>query len=193
MPDNSRLRLAVIVGSQHDDRIGPPPARWLAEQARRHASLEIEVIDLAEAALPAAPAGDEPLPSRVRAMAASLAAADAFVVVAEELHGEVPVSLKSAIAWFQDEWKAKPITFVSCGCPTAGRDASEQVRHMFTEVYAVALRHSINLPRDWREISGYSPPKTSTGPHASVKAVLEPLIWWARALREARSARPCEV
>lgn len=59
------VRVAVIVGSVREGRFGPVVAGWLAGVADRHGGFEVDVVDLAEPALPLVmPAfGTEPGPA----------------------------------------------------------------------------------------------------------------------------------
>src|SRR5262245_12956560 len=124
MPDVSRIRMAIIIGSTRNGRFGPTVADWFAAHARRHANLEVDRVDLAETRLPETLSDhDEPLPSPVRALAPRLAAADAFVVVTPEYNQSFPAPLKTALDWFYDEWKAKPVALVSYGRESGGLNA----------------------------------------------------------------------
>ncbi|MET9928525.1 MULTISPECIES: NAD(P)H-dependent oxidoreductase [unclassified Streptomyces] len=194
MSDNSRLRLAIIIGSTRRGRFGPTVARWFTGQARRRRELDVDLIDLAEARLPDT-LGDEceELPRPVAALAPRLAAADAFVVVTPEYNRSFPAPLKTAIDWYLDEWKAKPVAFLSYGGPSGGLHAAEQLRSAFTEVHAVTIRDGISIPNYWDEFDADGEwPKTSTSFAASVKATLDQLIWWARLLHHARDVHPYE-
>ena len=56
-------RLAVVIGSTRPGRAGLPIAEWFADLARRHGGFDVEVVDLAEVALPLF---DEPHHPRLR-------------------------------------------------------------------------------------------------------------------------------
>src|SRR5438477_12967262 len=93
--DAEPVRVAVIIGSTRSGRFGPTVARWFVDQADRHGDLALDVIDLAEAGLPAVYPN---APSRqVDAFIARIDHAEAFVVVTPEYHHGYPASLKQAI------------------------------------------------------------------------------------------------
>jgi NAD(P)H-dependent FMN reductase len=192
MPDVSRIRMAIIIGSTRNGRFGPTVADWFAAHARRHGNLEIDRVDLAEARLPETLSDhDEPLPSPVRALAPRLAAADAFVVVTPEYNQSFPAPLKTALDWFYDEWKAKPVALVSYGRESGGLNAAAQLRQVFAELHAVTIRDGISLPCYWEQFAADgSWPKATAECNTAVKTTLDQLSWWALALREARTKHP---
>ncbi|GAA3413521.1 NADPH-dependent FMN reductase [Streptosporangium vulgare] len=193
--DGDRLRVAVIVGSTRNGRFGPTVAAWFAGRARRRADLEIDVIDLADAALPQTLTDqDEALPAPVVALAPRLAGADAFVVVTPEYNRSFPAPLKNAIDWFHEEWRAKPVAVVSYGNDSGGLFAAAQLREVFAELHAVAIRDGVTLPRYWERFApDGSWPRANAECDATVKTTLDQLTWWARALREARASYPYAV
>ncbi|MEU0568955.1 NAD(P)H-dependent oxidoreductase [Nonomuraea sp. NPDC005983] len=188
---DDRLRVAVIIGSTRNGRFGPTVADWFACRARRRQELKVDLVDLAEADLPGTLADqDERLPPQVLALAPRLAAADAFVVVTPEYNLSFPAPLKTAIDWFHEEWQAKPVTFVSYGRESGGLHAVAQLRQVFVELHAVPIRDAVSLPCYWNRFAADgSWPRPGDGEDA-VRATLDQLTWWARALRDARTKHP---
>jgi NAD(P)H-dependent FMN reductase len=125
----------------------------------------------------------------VRALAPRLSAADAFVVVTPEYNLSFPAPLKTAIDWFYEEWRAKPVTFVSYGRESGGLHAVAQLRQVFTELHAVPIRDVLSLPCYW---DGFAADGSwpRAGRDDDVTTVLDRLSWWARALRDARTKTP---
>jgi NAD(P)H-dependent FMN reductase len=185
------LRIAVIIGSTRRGRFGPTVANWFVGIARRRRDLRIDLIDLAQAGLPDTLAdADETAPAPVRALAPRLAAADAFVVVTPEYNRSFPAPLKTAIDWFYEEWRAKPVAIVSYGRESGGRHAAEQLRQVFTEVNAVTIRDTVSLPCYWDQFAADgSWPRPDADRTTAAGATLDQLCWWAYALRDARAAR----
>jgi NAD(P)H-dependent FMN reductase len=192
MSDRDRLRTVVIIGSTRAGRFGPTVADWFVGRARRRPELDIDVVDLVDARLPETLTHtDEPVPEPVARLAPRLAAADAFVVVTPEYNRGVPAPLKSAIDWYYEPWHAKPVTVVAYGRESGGLHATEQLRQIFTELHAVTIRDTVTLPCYWDLFApDGSWPKPSAECHLAAKVALDQLIWWARALREARDRRP---
>lgn len=186
------VQVAVIIASTRDGRFGPTVARWLAGRAGRRADVAIDLVDLAEAALPATLTDhDADRPPAVRGLAPRLAAADAFVVVTPEYNHSFPAPLKTAIDWYYEEWQAKPVAFVSYGRESGGVHAVAQLRQVFTELHAVPVRDAVSLPCYWNDFAADGGwPKAGAACNAAVKPMFDQLVWWARALRTARDAQP---
>ncbi|MEV1008151.1 NAD(P)H-dependent oxidoreductase [Streptomyces sp. NPDC049881] len=180
-----RLRVAVIVGSVREGRFGTTVARWFADLAAGHGGIEVDVVDLADTplALTMDGTGHEELGER-------LAAADAFVVVTPEYNHSFPAGLKNMIDWFNREWHAKPVGFVSYGGLAGGLRAVEQLRVVFAELHAVTIRETVSFHGVWGrfdDAGALTEPKAATD---AATALLNQLAWWAHALREARAASP---
>jgi NAD(P)H-dependent FMN reductase len=180
--DGQQLRVAVLIGSTREGRVGDRVAGWIADRARRRDGLAVGVIDLADFAFPTR-YPRVPTPS-MTAFTGLLADADAFVVVTPEYNRSFPASLKQAIDYGYDEWRAKPVAFVSYGCGSAGLYAVEQLRTVFTELHVVTVRDGVrfNLMAD--------EPLDTDRSVAAAGAMLDQLTWWGLALRDARLARP---
>lgn len=195
MSDDNPLRVVVIIGSTRKGRFGPTVANWFVAQVRRRDDLEIDLVDLAETRLPETLVdhGDS-LPPTVRALAPRLASADAFVVVTPEYNRSFPAPLKTAIDWYLDEWKAKPVTIVSYGGPSGGIYVTGQLREVFAEVHAVTIREAVHLPDYWDQFDADGGwPKASTNCAIAARTALNQLVWWGRALREARAKNPYAI
>ena len=185
------IRLAIIIGSTREGRFGPTVTRWFAAQARHRADTEVEVIDLAEAGLPACiTAFGELKPLAVQALAPQLAQADAFVVVTPEYNHSFPASLKLALDWYRDEWQAKPVGFVSYGGMAGGLRAVEHLRTVFAELHATTIRDTVSFHSYPDKFDSTGNPLNVETCNAAAKVMLDQLDWWARALRDARVHRP---
>ncbi|MER6913192.1 NAD(P)H-dependent oxidoreductase [Streptomyces sp. NPDC000594] len=186
------LRVAVIIGSVRNGRFGPTPARWIAAEAARREGLEVDVIDLATVWLPdvLSESAEVPTPQAVRDLAPWLARADAFIVVTPEYNHSYPASLKNAVDWFVDEWKAKPVAFVSYGGTAGGLRAVAHLREVFPGLHAITVRNSVAFPGCWDAFDEAGRPRDTEGCGGAAEAMLDQLVWWGRTLREARARRP---
>lgn len=192
-----RLRIAIIIGSIREGRFGPTVANWFAAQACRRGDLDVDIIDLAQAwlpdMLPDLPAEDQnALPPAVRDLAPWLAAADAFVIVTPEYNHSFPASLKNAIDWYGDVWKAKPVAFVSYGGRAAGLRAVEALKPVFSELHAVSVRETVSFHNHREQFDADGRP-TDPGACKAAENLLDQLVWWALALREACARRPYNI
>lgn len=191
------MKLVIIIGSVREGRYGPRIAQWFTDRACEADQFDIDVLDLADVALPLAlPPNGAALrdvasrSTEQQALAGRLAAADAFVVVTPEYNHSFPAALKHLIDWHFTEWQAKPVGFVSYGSRGGGLRAVEQLRPIFAELHAVTVRDSVSFDRHserFDETGALSDPER---PRAAAKVLLDQLIWWSSALREARAGRP---
>ncbi|GAB3151920.1 NAD(P)H-dependent oxidoreductase [Amycolatopsis stemonae] len=188
------VRVAVIVGSVREGRFGPVVADWLAGVAGDHGGFEVDVVDLAEPALPmampafgAAPA--EAVAAEVAKVTSRLESADAFVVVTPEYNHSYPASLKNVIDWHRVEWRAKPVAFVSYGGISGGLRAVEHLRAVFAELHAVTIRETVSFHGAHARFGADGLP-TDDGAAVAAEALLDQLGWWARSLADARAVRP---
>jgi len=175
------LRIAVIIGSTRQGRAGDRVGNWAAEVARRRSGVRVDVVDLADYRFP--PRYPDRPTAEVRRFVARVDRADGFVVVTPEYNRSFPASLKQAIDYAYDEWHAKPAAFVSYGHRSEGVYAVEQLRAVFTELHVMTMRDNVgvNLLDD---------PLDNEHRRRAATAMLDQLIWWATALRDARRARP---
>lgn len=179
------IRLVVIIGSVRTGRFGPTAARWYAGAVADRDDVTVDVIDLLEADLSPRLDGDRSGPLRTR-----LHAADAVVVVTPEYNHSYPAGLKTAIDSFHAEWQAKPVGFVSYGGLSGGQRAVEHLRPVFIELHAAPVRDAVSFHRFWEQFDESGRLRDGTDAEAAAKVLTDQLVWWGRALRDARARRP---
>ncbi|MER5458349.1 NAD(P)H-dependent oxidoreductase [Micromonospora sp. NPDC002389] len=182
-----QIRLAVIVASTREGRFAETVSRWFTSQATLH-DVQLDVIDLAHLALPNVHRS-EPSPEIVE-FTSRIGAADAFVVVTCEYNHGYPASLKFAIDSVFDEWKAKPVGFVSYGGLSGGLRSVEQLRQVFAELQAVTIRETVSFHLAHGQFDEDGQPHQAEAVNTAAKTFMEQLLWWAHALRTARQAVP---
>ncbi len=188
-------RIAVIVASTREGRIGPAVTGWFIGRAGTRDDLLLEVIDLAHVPLPPRLSAGHPsrgdYPEAVRPFAARIGAADGVVIVTPEYNHGYPGSLKDALDAVGPEWRAKPVAFVGYGGLSGGGRAVEQLRQVVAELHMASLRDAVLIPFAGREFRDGGVPADTDGRLAgAVDRMLDRLAWWARALRAARDAEP---
>ncbi len=170
------IRIGLIYGSTRPGRFCDKVARWTAEQIEASRAFTVDPID---------PAADHATP-----LAEHIAEADAFVVVTPEYNHGYPAPLKSLIDSVGAEWHAKPVAFVSYGGISGGLRAVEQLRLVFAELHAVAIRDSVSFAGPWDLFDGDGILREPERAERSMTVMLRRLQWWAVALRNARAAAP---
>jgi NAD(P)H-dependent FMN reductase len=190
-PDGSAaVRVAVVVGSNREGRFGPVVADWLLSRIRERADLEAEVVDVSDVPLPTSLSPTPEATAALAGVSPKLAAADAFVVVTPEYNHSYPAALKNLIDWHYSEWRAKPVALVSYGGLAGGLRAVEHLRQVFAELHAVTVRDTVSFHGASAAFDETGHPRDHAAPDAAAKTMLDQVVWWGRALREARQRRP---
>jgi NAD(P)H-dependent FMN reductase len=178
--------LAVIVGSTREGRFGGTIAQWFVTQARLRGDMTLDVIDLVDLDLPMVyPQQPNPV---VQAYSQRIDRADAFVVITPEYNHGYPASLKQAIDLPRDQWRRKPVAFVSYGGIGGGLRAVEQLRQVFAELHTVTMRDAVSFHMAWELFDETGTPRDPARSNAAAATMLDQLAWWATALRTARAA-----
>src|ERR671919_802151 len=143
----TNMHLAIVIGSTREGRFGSTVARWFVSQAEARPEFDLDVIDLADSELPAVlRRTPDPI---VVSHRERLERADAFVVITPEYNHGYPASLKQAIDLQRDEWRRKPVAFVSYGGIGGGLRAVEQLRQVFAELHTVTMRDAVSFHMAW--------------------------------------------
>ncbi|GGS67225.1 NADPH-dependent FMN reductase [Nonomuraea spiralis] len=182
---DTRLRIAVVIGSVRRPRLADPIAAWLERELTAIDWLDLDLIDLAAVSLPMhemQPGGAAASP-----IAARLADADGFVFLTPEYNHSFPAPLKNAIDWHFTEWAYKPVAFVGYGA-SGGIRAVEQLRAVLPELRATTIREAVLIPMAWEHLDAEGRFVPPPGTPQALHTVMRELGTWARALRSVRIA-----
>jgi NAD(P)H-dependent FMN reductase len=143
--------LQIVVASTRPGRVGLPVGHWFHDVALEDGRFGVELIDLAEVALPFF---DEPKHPRLgdyvhqhtRDWSATIRRADAFAFVTPEYNHSFNAVLKNAIDFLHHEWQYKPVGFVSYGGVAAGTRAVQALKQVVTSVKMVPLFEGVFIP-----------------------------------------------
>lgn len=182
--------LQVIIASTRPGRVGLPVGRWFFDFARSHPSFDVELIDLAEVALPFL---DEPKHPRLqdyqhahtKHWSETISRADAYVFVTPEYNYGAPAALVNALDFLYNEWNYKPAAFVSYGGISGGCRSVQMLKGIVSTQKMVPLVEAVTIPFVAKLISeqGFAP--TPEVEH-SAKDMLDELDKWAAALKPMR-------
>jgi NAD(P)H-dependent FMN reductase len=186
-------KLHVILASTRPGRAGEPIAEWFVQRARAHGAFDVELVDLAEVALPFM---DEAAHPRLRqydhdhtkAWSARIDAADAFVFVTPEYNYGYPATLKNAIDFLHFEWQHKPVAFVSYGGVAAGTRAVQQLKQVVTTLKMLPLFEAVSIPFHTQFIDEEGRVQANETMEAAAAAMLDELLLSEQALRPRREA-----
>lgn len=131
--------LGIIVGSTRPGRVGKQVADWLAAGARRNPDVEVDLIDLADLALPFL---DEPHDAstgiytrqHTRDWSARVQHLDAILLVTPEYNHSFPAPLKNALDYLSVEWSGKPVAMVGYGGTSSGTRAVQALLPVVTSL-----------------------------------------------------------
>lgn len=187
-------KLQIIVGSTRPGRAALPIATWVAEQAREHGGLDVDLVDVAEFDLPVL---DEPLMPRLekyehdhtRRWSAKIDEADAFVFVTPEYNYGPSVALLNAVDYLHREWGYKPVAFVSYGGVAAGLRSVQAMKQVVTTLRMMPIPEGVSVPFVMQHLSpdGFAPPP---GAAAAAGPMFDELVRWTEALHDLRHGPP---
>jgi NAD(P)H-dependent FMN reductase len=185
--------LTIIIGSTRPGRAGAPIGQWFAARAKDHGGFDVNVVDLADLALPLL---DEPGHPRLRQYtqqhtkdwSAIVDAADAFVFVTPEYNYGYPASVKNAIDYLHQEWQHKPVGFVSYGGVAAGTRAVQQLKQVVTALRMLPVTDSVNIPFYTQFLDGDGTLHANAVMEQAAGTMLDELLRTEAALRPLRTA-----
>jgi NAD(P)H-dependent FMN reductase len=191
------INIKVIAGSTRQGRFSDKAANWIAQEIKKEEGVDVEVLDLRDYDMPffneAVSPSYKKEPYKNEAVAdftQKIAQGDAFVIVAPEYnHGPTAV-LKNALDWVYQEWNNKPVAFVSYGS-VGGARAVEQLRLVAIELQMAPIRNAVHIPGDqyFAVVFGQLKEEELFAKQSEkAKAMIDQLLWWARALKTARNS-----
>lgn len=181
---HNKLPIAIIVGSNRQGRIGGRIGDWVNEAAHEAGHFDIDLIDVATNALP--PDYPDQPDAATLALRRRIASAAGFVVVTPEYNHSFPAPLKHLIDQAYEEWRAKPVAFVSYGGVSGGLRAVEALRLVFAELQAVTLRDGVSFPQAWTSFEADEPARIGAAVSQAARVMFGQLAWWSTALERAR-------
>ena len=190
----SKPKIAIIIGSTRDSRFGEKPAKWVHEFAAARDDIDVEIVDLKDWPLPffneVASNAWVPTQNEVgQRWQKKVAEFDGYIFVTPEYNRSIPAALKNALDFSYPEWNKKAAAVVGYGS-VGGARAVEHLRTIAVELQMAPTRAGVHLQgadffaawqqgKDLREFAHLEP---------GVKAMLDELVWWSKALKTARDA-----
>ncbi|MBD2756396.1 NADPH-dependent FMN reductase [Spirosoma validum] len=145
-------KLKIIVSTVRPGRKGPLVGHWIAEEAQKQGSFDVEILDLAEIGLPLMNEAIHPIMKQyehehTKQWSAKIDEADAFIFVTAEYNYSYPASLKNALEYVMHEWAYKPSGIVSYSAgPFAGVRAVISLKADLINFRNVALFEGVTIP-----------------------------------------------
>lgn len=190
------MNIQVIAGSTREGRFSDKAALWITKELQTHDGITAEVLDLREYDMPffneAMTPSMKTVPYSHEAVIRftnRIAQADGFVMVTPEYNHSTSGVLKNAIDWVSEEWNNKPVAFVSYGS-VGGARAVEHLRLIAIELQMAPIRNAVHIPGDkyFPVLFGKADEQELfAGMQKHADAMIEQLLWWTKALKNARS------
>ena len=185
------MKVHVILCSTRPGRVGATVAHWAHAAAVEHGRFAVELVDLAEVDLPIY---DEPRHpalrqyehEHTRRWSASVASADAYVLVLPEYNGGTTPALVNALNYVYREWNYKPAAFVSYGGISGGVRAVQFTRQILNTLKLVPIVEGVIIPMVAQQLDEERRFKPTEIHLSSAKAMLDELARWAEALKPMR-------
>ena len=181
------LFIPVILGTPRQGRMSEPVAKLLVAEVAKREGVETELIDVRQLALPADDAGEQ---IKDPAFSASMARADALVIVAPEYNHGYPGLLKHALDTNLEEYihKAVGICGVSAG-PFGGARVIQNLLAVMRDLGLVTIFWDVNFS----QVQGAFDEQGNLKEQAYIRRIgkfLNELIWMAKVLRYGRETVP---
>lgn len=185
------VHIKVIVGSVRPNRFGIQPAQWIMDLAKSHPEATFSLVDLAEINLPLL---DEPQPpaagnyaqEHTKEWSKIISEADGFIFVTPEYNHGVPASLKNAFDFLADEWRYKPVAFISYGAEAGGVRAVEHFRSSVAWLDMYDIKAFVTIPNYWGQLDESGKWQPSDQQNEAGQRVIKDITFWAKQFQAAR-------
>lgn len=190
----SKPKIAVIVGSTRAGRFADKPAEWIVKIANSRGDVEVELLDLKDYPMPffaeaTSPAWGVSEDAVARKWQAKLAEFDGFIFTAAEYNHAPTAVLKNALDYAGSQWYRKPAGFIGYGGIGGGR-AVEHLRMIAVELQMAPVKAAVHIGwADYLPVAqGQKKLEELDHLNQAATALLDDVLWWAKALRAAREA-----
>lgn len=181
------LKIKVITSTTREGRIGIHIAKWVTDFAKTRDHFDVELLDIAEINLPLM---DEPNHPRfqnythehTKAWSEKIEDGDAYIIVLGEYNYGFPAPIKNALDYLFNEWKYKPVSFVSYGGISAGLRSTQMLKQVVTTLSMMPVPEQVNIPFPNNFIDEHKVFHPDEHIIRSAENMLNQLTKWAEAL-----------
>lgn len=184
--------LKIITSTIREGNTGIRIAEWITKIAENTPDYTVELLDLAEIDLPMMTEPNHPRLKKykfehTKQWSRTIDAADAFIFVLGEYNYGYPAPIKNAFDYLHNEWKYKPVGFVSYGGISAGLRSTQMMKQVVTTVSMMPLAEQVNIsmPSGMINEDGAFAPIEIIEQSAAV--MLRELLRWSDALKTMRT------
>ncbi|MGW6503040.1 NADPH-dependent FMN reductase [Nonomuraea angiospora] len=185
--------LQIVVASTRPGRAGRAIAEWFQGKAVESGLFEVELIDLAEVALPFLDEPNHPrlkqyVNAHTKEWSATVERGDAYVFVTPEYNHSFNAVLKNALDYLHHEWQHKAAGFVSYGGVSGGTRAVNSLRQVTSTLKMIPVVEAVNIPFYAQFIGEDGEVRANDVMDAAADAMLAELAKLTGALRSMRAA-----
>jgi len=182
MADGRPLFIPIVLGTARKGRKSEFAAQAMLERVRARPGVETELIDVRALALPSDDAGEQ---IKNPGFSASMARADAVIIVTPEYNHGYPGLLKHLLDSCLKEYvhKAVGIAGVSAG-PWGGTRVIENLMPIVRELGFVTIFWDVQFTHSYEAFGEGKPLAPEYGPR--IDKFLAELVWMAKTLRYGR-------
>lgn len=189
-------KIAIITSSTRSTRFADIPTSWIKAQAEARGDMDVEVVDLRDYPMPffgevASNAWAPTQDPTAQKWQKKLAEFDGYIFVVAEYNRSVTAALKNALDQAYVEWARKPFGAVAYGS-MGGTSALAHLRMIGVELQMVPVRNTVHIGGgDFFKVNpGFGGSGNlgdiEAGILPSAKAMLDDVVWWAKATMAAR-------
>lgn len=190
----SKSKVAIIVGSTRETRMGRDAAEYVYSIAKDRTDLSFEIVDLKDYPMPffdepASNAFVQPTHPVALKWQKKLTEFDGFLFIVAEYNGSITAALKNALDYANPEWIRKTAAFFSYGS-LGGSRAVQHLKEICIELQMAPVRNSVALQgADFFSVY-LNQKKVNEFRYMDplVVDMLDQLAWWTNALKNAREA-----
>ena len=176
--------IPIILGTAREGRQSEKVAKFILQKAEE-AGVETELIDPKDFPLSATEAA---LP-QLDELKEKIIRADGYIIVSPEYNHGYPGELKQLLDLFYDEYARKPVGI--CGVsrgPMGGVRMVEQLRPVLIELGMTPIRESLYF-KEARQLFDENSKLLDEAYIERVQKFLDELLWYAKALKQAREEK----
>lgn len=182
------INLKIITSTTREGRTGIHIAKWVTELAKTKPNLNVQLLDLAEINLPFMDEPNHPrfqkyMHDHTKNWSKMIGEADAYIIVLAEYNYGFPAPIKNALDYLFNEWKYKPVAFVSYGGISAGLRSTQMLKQVVTTLGMVPIPEQVNIPFHAKLIDEDKIFHPDIQIINSTEAMLEQLAKWSDALK----------
>ncbi len=143
--------LKIITSTTRENAQGIKIANWVNDYVKNNSDFNVELLDLKAINLPLM---DEPHHPRLKKYqhehtkkwSEKIDEADAYIIILSEYNFGFPAPIKNALDYLFNEWKYKPVGFVSYGGVSGGLRATQMLKQVVTTLSMMPLAEQVNIP-----------------------------------------------